>query len=65
MVRPLRVTNAAHWIYTGTGLKEGDLFGQKSLHMRCAGGASGHETDKAIEWEKDYGPEVSIATQGE
>lgn len=43
---PFRVTNAAHWIYRGTGLKDGDIFGQKSLHMRCAGGASGHETDK-------------------
>src|SRR5690606_3755238 len=30
----------------GTGLSDGDLFGLKCLHMRCAGGASGHETDK-------------------
>ena len=22
------------------------MFGEKSLHMRCPGGASGHETDK-------------------
>jgi hypothetical protein len=27
-------------------LKSGDIFGQASLHMRCPGGASGHETDK-------------------
>ena len=25
---------------------DGDLFGESSLHMRCPGGASGHETDK-------------------
>lgn len=43
---PFRVSNAAHWVYSGTGLKDGDEFGQNSLHMRCAGGASGHETDK-------------------
>ena len=36
----------AHWVFAGTGLKNGDLFGEKSLHMRCPGGASGHETDK-------------------
>ena len=44
--RPYRVVDAGHWAFDGTGLKEGDLFGQKSLHGRCPGGASGHETDK-------------------
>lgn len=43
---PFRVVDAGHWAFDGTGLKEGDIFGQKSLHMRCPGGASGHETDK-------------------
>jgi hypothetical protein len=43
---PYRVVDGSHWIFAGTGLKTGDLFGQKSLHMRCPGGASGHETDK-------------------
>jgi hypothetical protein len=43
---PYRVIDASHWAFAGTGLKEGDLFGEKSLHMRCPGGASGHETDK-------------------
>jgi hypothetical protein len=43
---PYRVVDAGHWIYDGTGLNEGDLFGLKSLHRRCPGGASGHETDK-------------------
>ena len=43
---PFRVLDAAHWAFEGTGLKDGDLFGQASLHMRCPGGASGHETDK-------------------
>src|SRR5262249_20848052 len=41
-----RVLDASHWAFEGTGLKDGDLFGQASLHMRCPGGASGHETDK-------------------
>ena len=43
---PYRVLDAEHWIFDRTGLKEGDLFGLKSLHRRCPGGASGHETDK-------------------
>lgn len=43
---PYRVIDDAHWVFAGTGLKNGDLFGQKSQHMRCPGGASGHETDK-------------------
>ncbi len=43
---PYRVVDPAHWVFAGTGLRKGDLFGERSLHMRCAGGASGHETDK-------------------
>ena len=43
---PYRVVDQSHWVFEGTGLKEGDLFGEKSLHMRIPGGASGHETDK-------------------
>ena len=43
---PYRVLDADHWAFTGTGLKNGELFGLKSLHQRCPGGASGHETDK-------------------
>ncbi|MSP11629.1 MAG: carboxypeptidase regulatory-like domain-containing protein [Chloroflexi bacterium] len=43
---PYRVVDAGHWIFAGTGLKDGDIFGEKSLHMRVPGGASGHETDK-------------------
>jgi hypothetical protein len=43
---PYRVADAAHWAFAGTGLRDGDLFGQRCLHMRCPGGASGHETDK-------------------
>jgi len=43
---PYRVVDADHWIFAGTGLKNGDLFGEKTLHKRCPGGASGHETDK-------------------
>ncbi|HLW64172.1 MAG TPA: N,N-dimethylformamidase beta subunit family domain-containing protein, partial [Gemmataceae bacterium] len=43
---PYRVVAGSHWIFAGTGLKSGETFGEKSLHMRCPGGASGHETDK-------------------
>jgi hypothetical protein len=35
-----------HWVFTGTGLRKGDLFGENSQHERIPGGASGHETDK-------------------
>lgn len=43
---PFRVINSRHHLLRGTGLREGDLFGRESLHERCPGGASGHETDK-------------------
>jgi len=43
---PYEVKDADHWCYAGTGLKNGDTFGEKSLHQRIPGGASGHETDK-------------------
>jgi N,N-dimethylformamidase len=43
---PYRVLQAGHWIFQGTGLRDGDSFGEASLHERCHGGASGHETDK-------------------
>ena len=43
---PYRVVDASHWIFEGTGLQDGGIFGEHSLHMRCPGGASGHETDK-------------------
>jgi N,N-dimethylformamidase len=43
---PFRVLRANHWAFEGTNLEDGGLFGQSSLHMRCPGGASGHETDK-------------------
>ncbi len=43
---PYRVMDGSHWVFAGTGLKTGDVFGEASLHQRCPGGASGHETDK-------------------
>lgn len=43
---PYRVIDANHWVFEGTGVQEGNLFGEKSLHERIPGGASGHETDK-------------------
>jgi N,N-dimethylformamidase len=43
---PYRVVDGSHWVCQAAGLKTGDLLGEKSLHRRCPGGASGHETDK-------------------
>lgn len=43
---PYKVEDASHWIFAGTGVQNGDLFGEKSLQERINGGASGHETDK-------------------
>ncbi|MFC4948203.1 N,N-dimethylformamidase beta subunit family domain-containing protein [Pseudonocardia sp. GCM10023141] len=43
---PYRVVDAGHWVFAGTGLADGDVFGTESLHERIPGGASGHETDK-------------------
>lgn len=43
---PYRVIQPDHWIFEGTGLQAGDEFGEKTLHERVPGGASGHETDK-------------------
>jgi hypothetical protein len=43
---PYKTIDADHWVFAGTGLSNGQLFGEASLHCRCPGGASGHETDK-------------------
>ena len=43
---PYRAIDSSHWIFAGTGIQDGDIFGDKCLHVRCPGGASGHETDK-------------------
>ena len=43
---PYRVVDAGHWAFEDTGLRERDFFGERYLHQRCPGGASGHETDK-------------------
>ena len=43
---PYQVVDPTHWVFEGTGLRQGDVFGRSSLHRRCEGGASGHETDK-------------------
>jgi N,N-dimethylformamidase len=59
---PYRVVDGAHWIFQAAGLKTGDLLGTKSLHMRCPGGASGHETDKIS---MQYSPKnVHLLAQG-
>jgi hypothetical protein len=43
---PYEVIEPDHWVFAGTGLKRGELFGTRVLHERYGGGASGHETDK-------------------
>src|SRR5262249_42381798 len=43
---PYRVVHGSHWAFERTGLKTSDVFGERCLHQRCPGGASGHETDK-------------------
>jgi hypothetical protein len=45
-VAPYEVIEADHWVFAGTGLRRGDLFGTRTLHERYGDGASGHETDK-------------------
>lgn len=43
---PYEVRDAESWVFEGTGLRDGDRIGTRSLHTRCPGGASGHEMDK-------------------
>ena len=43
---PYQVADESHWAFAGTGLRNGDTFGEETLHERIPGGASGHETDK-------------------
>ncbi len=45
-VAPYEVLEPDHWVFAGTWLKQGDLFGTRTLHQRYGHGASGHETDK-------------------
>jgi N,N-dimethylformamidase len=40
---PYEVKKADHWVFKGTGLKNGDLIGKTGYAQK---GASGHETDK-------------------
>lgn len=43
---PYKVVDDTSWVFAGTGLRNGGLFGLQGLQERGAGGASGHETDK-------------------
>jgi len=45
-VAPYEVLEPNHWVFDGTWLKKGDLFGTRTLHERYGHGGSGHETDK-------------------
>ncbi len=33
---PYQVIDADHWIYEGTGLKQGDIFGRDCQHERSS-----------------------------
>lgn len=45
---PYKVSNANHWIFAGTGIRNGDLIGALGLNKinNSTGGASGWETDQ-------------------
>jgi N,N-dimethylformamidase len=43
---PYAAVDAGHWIFEGTGVRNGQEFGRETLQERVPGGASGHETDK-------------------
>jgi len=43
---PYEVVEPDHWVFEGTGVRKGDIFGREALHSRCPGGASAHEMDK-------------------
>ncbi len=43
---PYEVLEPEHWVFSGTGLAKGSIFGAASFNERIPGGASGHETDK-------------------
>ncbi len=58
---PYQVIDDQHWCFAGTSLKQDDLFGTESQHMRIPGGASGHETDKIS---ASSPPEVHLVAQG-
>jgi N,N-dimethylformamidase beta subunit-like, C-terminal len=58
---PYEVLDADHWLFEGTGLRNGDLFGFESLDVRNPGGASGHETDKLS---RDAPPGTRILARG-
>jgi hypothetical protein len=58
---PYRVTDASHWVYEDTGLRDNDLFGRVTLHERIPGGASGHETDKRS---KSSPPDTVLLAKG-
>ncbi len=58
---PYEVKDESHWVFEGTELERGDLFGTETLQERIAGGASGQETDKISEHAPD---ELSLLAKG-
>ncbi|MCP3691517.1 MAG: carboxypeptidase regulatory-like domain-containing protein, partial [Planctomycetaceae bacterium] len=43
---PYEVKEPDHWVFDGTSLEAGDLFGERCQHQRIPAGAFGHDTDK-------------------
>lgn len=54
---PYEVLLEDHWLFEGTGLKNGATFGEQSLisGAQSSGGASGNETDKSDEFSPSNG----------
>jgi N,N-dimethylformamidase len=36
---PYKVVDESHWIFESTGVSNGDIFGEATLHERVSGGA--------------------------
>lgn len=58
---PYRVRDTDHWVFDGTDLDDGDVFGTETLQERISGGASGQETDKLSEYAPD---ETTLLAKG-
>ena len=59
---PYEVRDADHWVFEGTDLQEGDLFGTETLQERISGGASGQETDKLSQYAPDEAQLIAKGT---
>lgn len=58
---PYEVVDSAHWAFQGTGLEDGDTFGERTLQEYANGGASGYEMDKMSRFAP---PETKLIAKG-